>query len=225
MTFNVPADQVSLAFRCLLGRNPENEATSRSFQSLGSIDEVIEAIRNSQESVERVRSGPFWNYNSQIDAIGIVRSHEDAERRPVAGRLVNYLGVKIDPAIYPPLLKTCEGKLEGVPIPSNWHADIAEFAAALRAVDLAKGIFCVLELGCGWGCWLLNTGVAARNRGLQVKLIGAEGDEGHVAFAEAALAENGFSPSEASILRGVVGPKEGTALFSATEPRWKFVGS
>jgi hypothetical protein len=40
--------------------------------------------------------------------------------------------------------------VEPIPIPANWHADIAEWAAALRAVDLARGSFTMAELGCGW---------------------------------------------------------------------------
>ena len=72
------------------------------------------------------------------------------------------------------------GVVEPVPIPANWHADIAERAAALRAVEQAHGTFKVVELGCGWGCWLNNTGVAARTLGLAVTLIGVEGDEGHI---------------------------------------------
>jgi hypothetical protein len=40
--------------------------------------------------------------------------------------------------------------VEGIPIPANWHADIAEWAAALRAVELAEETFTVVELGCGW---------------------------------------------------------------------------
>jgi FkbM family methyltransferase len=55
--------------------------------------------------------------------------------------------------------------------------------------------------------------VAARNRGLDVALIGAEGDRGHVAFAERGCAENGFRPDQVRIHHGIVGSKAGTALF------------
>lgn len=213
MATELSADTIDVAFRCLLGRHPESPAVIEAFKSMGDLDAVITAIGSSAEAQGRLKTAPYWHYNAQIDPLAIIAAHEKTDRVAVPGRLVNFLGVVIDPAIYPPLLSGREGEIEGLPIPSNWHADIAEFGAALRAVDLAKGRFRVLELGCGWGCWLLNTGVAARNRGLQVELIGAEGDEGHVAFAEKACAENGFSQREARILRGVVGPKPGTALF------------
>ena len=221
MATELSADTIDVAFQCLLRRHPESPAVIEAFQSMGDLDTVITAIAASAEAQGRLRTAPYWHYNAQIDPLAIIAAHEKTDRVAVPGRLVNFIGVVIDPAIYPPLLSGRAGEVEGLPIPSNWHADIAEFGAALRAVDLAKDRFRVLELGCGWGCWLLNTGVAARNRGLKVELIGAEGDEGHVAFANKACAENGFSDGEARILRGVVGPKPGTALF----PRQDIAGA
>ncbi len=106
-----------------------------------------------------------------------------------------------------------QGEVEPMPEPNNWHADVAEFAAALRAVELSKGSFTVVELGCGWGCWLNNTGVAARRVGKSVFLIGIEGDEGHLEFARKSLPENGFSESEYALYHGIAAAYNGVALF------------
>ena len=127
--------------------------------------------------------------------------------------LTNFLGVLINPDHFPVLLTACRGLVEDLPIPANWHADMAEWGAALRAVDLAKTSFTMIELGCGWGCWMNNTGVAARNVGLDVHLIGVEGDDGHISFAHQAVAANGFLPSQVSIHHGVAAAGAGTALF------------
>ena len=70
------------------------------------------------------------------------------------------------------------GEVEDMPIPANWHADIAEWAAALRAVELARGTFSMAELGCGWGCWMNNTGVAARAAGLRWSSSASRGTKG-----------------------------------------------
>lgn len=159
------------------------------------------------------RSSPFWVFNSRIDAEAIVRAHEQPDRRPVPDRLVNYLGVKIDPAFVPHVLTGRAGEVEHVPIPANWHADISEWAGALRAVDLAREVFRVVELGCGWACWLVNTGTAARAKGLEVELIGVEADDGHAAFGRQSCLENGFSEEQFRIQRAIVGGRPGTALF------------
>jgi hypothetical protein len=77
---------------------------------------------------------------------------------------------------------------------SSRHAHISEWGAALRAVDLARDRFTAIELGCGWGCWMNNTGVAVRRAGRDVRLIGVEGDAVHIAFAHEATAANGVAP-------------------------------
>jgi hypothetical protein len=71
----------------------------------------------------------------------------------------------------------------------------------------------VVELGCGWGCWLNFTGVAARRQGKRVFLIGVEGDVHHAAFAHEALSANGFTPDDYRIVHGVAAARRGKALF------------
>jgi FkbM family methyltransferase len=100
-----------------------------------------------------------------------------------------------------------------LPIPANWHADMAEFAGVLRAVDLTRDRFTMIELGCGWGCWMVNSGVAAKRRGRRIRLIGVEGDEGHIGFAKETLATNHISPVSYTLRHGVAGAVSGVALF------------
>jgi hypothetical protein len=158
-------------------------------------------------------NSPFFHYNTTFDAQAVIRRHAVPDLKARAGYLTNFLGVVIDPKFFPTILVDRAGQVEGIPIPANWHADIAEWATALRAVDLARGTFTMIELGCGWGCWMNNTGVAARRAGLDVHLIGIEGDEGHVAFAYEAGQANDFHSSEYTVHRGIAAPTEGTALF------------
>lgn len=154
---------------------------------------------------------PFVHYNTSFDPIGVILSHEFAARTPKPGHAVNYMGVAMN-VKFVPFLEFKE-EVEPPPIPSNWHADIAEFGAALRAVDLARDSFVMIELGCGWGCWMNITGVAAKRRNLAVEVIGVEGDEGHIGFAKEALATNGFQPGEYTLYNGVAAANSGFALF------------
>ena len=156
---------------------------------------------------------PFWHLNATFDAVATVRRHEEPDRRAVPGYLTNVFGVRIEPAFFPPLLDPLAGQVEEDCLPNNWHADLAEFAAALRAVECARERFTMIELGCGWGCWMNITGVAARRLGLDVHLIGVEGDEGHVAFGHRSMAENGFDAATYEIQRGVAAATDGVALF------------
>ena len=160
---------------------------------------------------------PFWHYNASFDAIATIRRNALPHVQPNAGVLTNFLGTRIDPRFFPRVLGGKEGQIEPPPIPANWHADIAEWAAALRAVECATNSFTVVELGCGWGCWMNNTGVAARRRGLSVRVIGIEGDEGHIGFARESLASNGFRTEEITLYRGIAAAKSGIALFPKQE--------
>ena len=158
-------------------------------------------------------SSPLHHYNACIDAEAVLHRHAVHNLRPHPAYITNFLGVLVDPKFLPAILAGREGSIEPIPIPANWHADIAEWAMALRTVELAKDRFTMIELGCGWGCWMNNTGVAARRRGLAVTLIGVEGDPGHIAYAREATAANGFDPADVTLHHGIAAARSGRALF------------
>lgn len=172
-----------------------------------------------ESEVQSARS-PFWHYSSTFDAVDAMRRYAAPTLSSMPGHLTNFLGVRIDPKFFPGLLDNRAGEVEGIPLPANWHADIAEWGAALRAVDLSREIFTMIELGCGWGCWMNNTGVAARRVERKVHLIGVEGDEGHIGFAKESLATNGFRPDEFELFHGIAAANAGVALF----PKQQFAG-
>ncbi len=155
----------------------------------------------------------FWHYNARFDPLEVIHRHAQSGLKPVPGFQTNFLGVRVDPRFCPSELSGLDGTVEAVPVPANWHADIAEWGAALRAVDLAQHRFTAIELGCGWGCWLNNAGVAARRAGLAVFLIGVDGDAGHLDFARQATAANGFQASQVKLSHGIAAAASGMALF------------
>ena len=156
---------------------------------------------------------PFFHYYSAFDPIELMHKYWKKDVISSPEHLTNFLGVKISPHFLPSILSGKKGQIENIPIPANWHADIAEWGGALRAVDLSGTKFRVVELGCGWGCWLLNTGCAARSTGREVDLIGIEGDEDHLHFAQQGLKDNGFEETDYSLIHGIAAPRKGTALF------------
>ena len=209
---------VHLAYESLLDRPPESERVVDHQVALGSAKAILSSIARSDEAraklgaVRGARS-PFYHYAATFDAEATIRRHAKSGIEADPRWLTNFLGVRIEEHYLPEVLGGKAGTIEGTPIPANWHADIAEWAAALRAVDLAHDTFTVAELGCGWGCWLNNAGVAARSRGLKPLLIGVEGDEGHLAFARQCCALNGFTADEVTLHRGIAAARGGTALF------------
>ncbi|AYN94511.1 hypothetical protein EAW52_11405 [Pseudomonas sp. LTJR-52] len=160
----------------------------------------------------------FYFYNSSFDALELVKKHTLNEQEPTEGWLTNAFGVLINPKYLPEILAGHEGRVEGAPIPANWHSDLAEFGAVFRAIELAPGPkFTMFELGCGWGCWMNISGVVARRAGLECMLYGIEGDEGHVQFAKECLQKNGFGQNQFNVEWGIAAADTGFALFPKQE--------
>jgi len=203
---------IAAAYQLLLGREPESKDTIDAHLKQDSAAALLKALAESEEFQRRWQRSPFFHFNTVLDPEAIIRAHADPARIAKPGHLVNFLGVAMNRA-FMPHLKHSDNAVEGLPIPANWHADMAEFAASLRAVDLARDRFAMIELGCGWGCWMNNTGVAAKRRGLSIHVTGVEGDEGHLAFAREALATNGIAAGEYTLHHGIAGAEPGSALF------------
>ena len=213
---------VFYAYRLILGREPDAPGLTAHVKNI--TDNAV-SVANLRADFMRsndflvLAANPqagqsvFLHYDSCFDADQVIRSYEVQNLGPTEGYLTNFLGVLINPKFFPSLLAERAGTIDHLPIPSNWHADMAEWAAVLRAVDLSHDHFTMIELGCGWGCWMNNTGVAARRAGRLVHLIGVEGDAVHFSFAEQALSKNGFSDTEVTLHRGIAASTSGMALF------------
>lgn len=165
----------------------------------------------------------LYHYNCEFDAVNVIARFwkRDAESHPDFA--TNFLGTRIPPKVHPPKLEAMRGRVEAPPNPGNWHADIAEWAAALRSVRQSTDVFRIIELGCGWGCWLTNTGVAARSIGRRVDLIGVEGNHLHLENANDTLHLNGFTSSDFTLFHGIAGARLGKALFptsNAQDSKW-----
>lgn len=219
---NIDEETIRWAYRLFLDREPESQAlVQEQTSTLDSTHALRRHFMGSSEFKEKifpsvqakVDQSPFFHYATSFEAIEVMQRHAVAGLQPSAGHLTNFLGVKIDPKFFPTLLTGRGGEVEAIPIPANWHADIAEWATALRAVELSGDRFTMIELGCGWGCWMNNTGVAARASGRSVRVIGVEGDEHHHRFAQESLATNGFKSDEIALHRGITAARKGVALF------------
>lgn len=174
---------------------------------------LIRLLRRYGVEPKAQSSSPFWHYSTDFDAIGVIEKFAKKQNLPSSAHVVNFLGVKIRPDFFPNILSDKVGTVEGIPIPANWHADIAEWASCLRSVDLAGNQFTMMELGCGWGCWLNNLGVAAKSTGKKIKLYGIEADQGHIHFARLALNDNGINEFEYNLSLGIAGRAKSVALF------------
>jgi hypothetical protein len=213
-------EDVLWAYRICLDREPENEQVVKSHlkncrnrRELARAFTSSEEFRNKVGGIEALPQSPFWNYLSAFDAIGTIKKYAGKQVRPSPGFATNFIGVRTRPAFYPNILTERTGTVDPPPIPANWHADIAEWASCLRSIDLAGDRFVMLELGCGWGCWMNNLGVAAKSLGKKVRLFGMEADEDSLRFARLAFNDNGITEDEFTLVQGIAGKSGSVALF------------
>ena len=213
-------EDVVWAYRICLNREPENDqVVTHHLKNCRNRTELVRAFTGSDEfrskvgGLDAAAQSPFWNYLSAFDAIGTINRYAAKQVRASSAFATNYLGVKTRPEFYPNILTERTGTVEPPPIPANWHADIAEWASCLRSVDLAGARFVMLELGCGWGCWMNNLGVAAKSVGKTVKLWGLEADEQSLRFARLAFNDNGIREDEFTVVQGIAGKSGSVALF------------
>lgn len=90
----------------------------------------------------------------------------------------------------------------------------SEWVGTLRSVLEARGSFTVMELGAGWGPWLVASQAAARQRGIaKIDLTGVEGSAEHYGFMLDNFRNNGLDPAEHHLHHAVVGAEDGIAAF------------
>jgi len=150
----------------------------------------------------------YRGYSAEDRAVFDAFPPAGGEAQP--GFLVDFLGVRTRVSYGP--FGHVNGKVLGHPVPhSDWfHAETIEYVGLLKSVLSAEGRFVALELGAGWGPWLVGGAAAARRRGIAtLRLYGVEADPTHFAYLQSHFRDNGLDP-EAHVLRqAAVGVKAG----------------
>ena len=144
----------------------------------------------------------------------IIKSFPRYEGPGASGFITDFLGTKTRTSYISGLAKL-DGTVIGYPIPDGcFHATPVEWAGAMRAARDAKKELVAVELGAGWGPWLVTLARAARIKGIhKVNLVGVEGSKAHFDFMLSHFADNGLDPRQHTLLHGVVGTTDGEAEF------------
>jgi FkbM family methyltransferase len=218
------ADEVSAAYRSILGREPESDKMiSLQIETHDNVCSLISDLIASPEFTARMARHGAALHSSPEGFRTTLNTHEILERyaevHPIKrdGFVTDFVGSHTDVSFINGL-SALSGRVELLPIPGNFHADTAEWVASLRSIDFAKDRFIGVELGAGWAPWLVNCSLAARRKGISdVRCIGVEADAGHFSFIDRHFAANGFDDSSYRAIHAIVGPKSGVAVFPVPE--------
>jgi FkbM family methyltransferase len=219
-------EAVLWAYRMLLGREPESRAViawhASQQKSLHGVRKLFLESSEFRSSLSKISlEDSEFGYNfvgvQQLSHDEIVARFLPAwEGKGEEGFWTDFLGTKTRCSSLPSSCAHLSGVVDGPPAKSNSHFHaVSEWMATLRAVaETTDNRFVVVELGAGWGPWLVFGARAAQKLGIEnIVLAGVEGSAGHFAFLRQHLLDNGLNPDEHILIHGVIGATDGIAQF------------
>ncbi len=215
-------DLVIAAYRLILGREPESEeAILGHLRTSSNPKQLRDVFFQSEEfapTLERLRSArdlqaqgisPHDVYSGcSEEDLGIIREYFRQEVQPAEGFITDRLGIRTRVSSLWKEAEHLGGTVSAIPIPADSHADAIEWVGLLKAIRATegKGSLRAMELGAGWGPWVVAAGVAARNIGISdIYLLAVEADPNHFAFLRQHFLDNGLDPDQHRLLNAAVG--------------------
>lgn len=159
------------------------------------------------------KSNFFYFYSADFDAEKNIIEFKSSKLKPEKGYITNYMGAKFPIKIYPHILNEKSNSIDNIPIPSNWHTDIIEISSVLEVVKNSKDHFKMIEVGSGWGCWMVISGLAAKKLNKKVSLIGVEASNFYLKLSEEILNKNNFQEHEYKLFNNIIGNTVGWSIF------------
>ena len=94
-----------------------------------------------------------------------------------------------------------------------------EWVDLLQAVADANGTFTMIELGAGYGRWLVAADMACRQKRLASRLIGVEAEPTHFEWMKQHMRTNGLALENHTLINAPVAATRRVVLFAAGKPR------
>lgn len=212
-------DFIRNAYRVLLSREIDEGQLEPIISEQITPEHLVASILNSEEFLH----GPVAKYAEWGDPRSIRYKALDKlcalfkryDGPGAAGFYIDFLGVKTR-LHYIPNVEQYDGSVFDYPSrkPQPLEFDPAEWEGTLRSVIEAKDSFVAIELGSGYGPWLVASAAAAKQRGIQqIQLAGIEGSADHFAFLLQHFRDNGLDPADHFLFHGIVGATDGMSYF------------
>ncbi len=102
------------------------------------------------------------------------------------------------------------------------NEDYFEYVSVLKSIDAARGSFVMVELGAGYGAWIVTAYKAIRQlkekKDLSVFLVGVEADPVHYQMMHEHFRTNGLDPQNHRLIQAAVTDHEGGVWFTTGSP-------
>ena len=129
-----------------------------------------------------------------------------------AGFDVNFLGVKVRSDFANIEHKGARAVQTEYPVFDNKYF---EWIDLLESVEEAESEFIMIELGAGYGKWLVRAALALRQRkpAINPYLIGVEAEPTHFEWVKLHFSDNGLDPEQHLLVKAAVAAEDGSAFF------------
>ena len=172
-----------------------------------------QAVRAQQRSAE---VHPLQRYPGYTDRdLEIFKKFVVSPGTSEPGFITDSLGVRTRVTALPDPVHQRARETIGLPDPADtYHAAPIEYLGLIKRVAASRHRSTDLELGAGWGPWLVTGALAAKRAGISdIHLYGVEGDPEHCAFLRQHFLDNGLDPDQHTILNAAVGAERGVASW------------
>jgi FkbM family methyltransferase len=129
-----------------------------------------------------------------------------------SGFEASFYGVLVRDWLFTGTSKHLQGGLVFVGHPPL-NGEYFEWIGLMSAIVSARSHFTMVELGAGWGRWLVAAARLAQQRNLGFTLAGVEADPDHFRWMQTVFADNGLDPGQHRLTCAAVAPKTRKALF------------
>lgn len=204
-------DVVLWSYRLFLQRNPENlDSITRHIAAGATLSNIRQKFIQSDEFQAQIR-----NSSRSVLADEFLQLFPPYKGPGTDGFLTDFIGTRTRCSYLPSVYAGASGIVEGPPGTEHYGLhELAEWEGTLRSVMEAKGSFVAVELGAGWGPWLVAGAKAAKRLGIsEVRLAGVEGASSHYQFMLQHLRDNGIDPAFQLLIHAVAGSQDGIARF------------
>lgn len=130
-----------------------------------------------------------------------------SHRSETSSHFINAIGAKARKYFMPPTW---------FDITDEFHAneDLFEWIDLLESVTLANSRFTMLDLGAGYGRWIVNGAMACRQKGKDFFLAGVEAEDIHYRWMLEHLLDNSISSQQYSAVHGPISSVEKDVFFT-----------
>lgn len=158
-----------------------------------------------------------WFPGYSKDDLALLDEFHDPAVIPLPGFVRDFVGGRTRTDLLWNEVRDRDGTVMDLPVPADLFETI-EWIGLLKSVAEARARqrreFAAMELGAGWGPWLVNAANAARLVGIvDFHFCGVEADPGRFEMMQQHFRDNGLEPAKHDLVLGAVGVTAGTAQW------------